>query len=235
MRNTLTALVVGLALGVSAPASAASTSVWDFTGGGGLSNPTSFDDGNGNIVNAYAFTQIDVVPNVFYGTDGVTLTQTSGGLGAHNDLEVLFGFIPIDSGSVDNTILRDILVFEFDSPAWSPVSINFTGVDFNDGATVYGWNGSLDLDFGIDDSNILFNASLPGLPDGTATLGFSLSETFKYLAVAGPEGFGDELFDNFRVAGLEGTVVPVPPALILMVTGLVGLGLFGRRRVKTSA
>lgn len=243
MRRLLTSLIIGFAVSVAGTAQAASTSIWDFTGGGGLSNPTSFDDGNGNTVKAYAFTQIDIVNDLFYGTSGVTLTQDGGGLGVLNDLESI-----LESPNVDNTILRDILVFEFDSSLWSPVSISFTGVDSNDTADVYGWNGSLDLPFGIDSSNILpwtllsYSPDGSGLfgefdPDGTATIGFDLAQTFQYIAVAGPQGFitNGAFADNFRVSGLTGTVVPVPPALILMLTAIGGLGLISRRREKRLA
>lgn len=241
MRKTLVAAVVGLSMAWAGVAHAATTSIWNLTGPGGLPNPAVFNDGSGNLVNVYGFTQIDIIGKVFYGTSGVKVTQTSGGLGVHNNLERgLFGR-EIDSDTLDNTILRDLLIFEFDTSAWSPVSISFTGVDFNDTALVYGWNGVLDLPTGIVDGNLLPYSILAYNPvfgefstTGTAKIGFNNPGTFKYLAVAGPEGFirSGAFADNFRVSELQGiaTIVPVPPAILLMMMGLAGIGLFGRRR-----
>ena len=95
-------------------------------------------------------------------------------------------------------------------------SFTLLNSDYNDDLSLFGGPGFSYLgEFRIPGSNVV---DFAGLSDAVLT-----GDIFGIAA------FGNN--DNFRIAGVTVSydAVPLPAALPLMLTGLIGLGLFGRR------
>ena len=146
------------------------------------------------------------------GEQDIFLTQSNSGLGVDNRNCFLFF---CDSNGLDGFGSNDIALFSFSKDV-TIESFTLLNSDYNDDLSLFGGPGFSYLgEFRIPGSNVV---DFAGLSDAVLT-----GDIFGIAA------FGNN--DNFRIAGVTVSydAVPLPAALPLMLTGLIGLGLFGRR------
>lgn len=98
------------------------------------------------------------------------------------------------------------------------LSVDFLGRANTLGTT--GWQDNVEYSFQIDFTSTLIRVFFDD------NLEFELTGTFS----DGAFGFYNFSQPSVRYAGLTEVVVPVPPALLLFVSGLAALGRFGSRR-----
>ena len=117
------------------------------------------------------------------------------------------------SHDIDGAILRnDLLAFNF-SHAVKLVSVRFARVDGNDVFDF--WKGGV----------YNFTAS---------TTLFPLIYTFAPNTIGKMFGFGTiSDVSDYKIRSITVSAVPLPPSALLFLTGLLGVGLLGRRRSKS--
>ena len=150
--------------------------------------------------------------NDLNGEQDIFLTQGQNGLGVDNRNCFLFF---CDSNQLDGFGSNDIALFSFSKDV-TIESFTLLDSDSNDDLSLFGGPSFSFLgEFRIPGSNVI---DFAGLSSALLT-----GDVFGIAAIGGN--------DNFRIAGVSVSydAVPVPAALPLMLTGLVGLGLFGRR------
>lgn len=221
MRYSVTAAALVAALGAANPAGAAV--MFNLTGNGGLAD-------------SYTFTKSGITLKVTPGTTDEALTtvttpegpdfryqvgQYSGGLGVTTHAH--------DSHQVDGANRNDILIFDFTAPAAQTqlLSVRFT---FNDGN---------------DDFTFWFDDDKDGKLDGDYIGKVDIPNNGKYTFAETYAGFlfgigAVDDYDNFKVKKIKVDVVaaphpaPIPMALPLLGSALVGLGVVGWRKSKSS-
>lgn len=163
-------------------------------------------------VTAGTFTNPDASGNVSIGaTNPNWISQNSEGLGVNR---------PFDSSEVDGSFGNDILLFSFLNTQVALSAIVFENVDNNDDMLFYSPemspnSFSSDIFNPILGSNELDEGIFQFEPDFIGT-------TFGIGAVGS--------LDNFRVARLKLTAVPLPAAGWMLLAGVGGLAAMKRRR-----
>ena len=127
----------------------------------------------------------------------------TGGLGVKS--------VPGDSRFVDGVDFNDILNLTF-SKKVKISSVLFSEVETGD-----------DFGFSID-GGAGSHLAIPLLTH-LYTFAGQIGKTFGFRA--------DDFNDDFRVKSITVSAVPLPPALLLFASGLLGIGLLGRRRNKS--
>lgn len=214
MRNLIVGVVasVGIALG----ASQANAVTFDFTGSDPADSVSKSFTVDGLTVTVTAGT----FPSNIFGNPNPSninfntrlVDQDPNGLGADG--------VP-DFDQVDGSFGNDVLVFTFSREVFFD-EITFGGVDGND-----------DFAFGsVTGNSFLRVVDFQDVVNPTAVSGFTtLAErtgTSFGIGAIGPN-------DNFTVASISVTPVPLPPALLLLGSALVGLGVMSRRRRQAAA
>jgi hypothetical protein len=153
------------------------------------------------------------------------------GLPAHSSVEINFLFAFIDSWDSDNgTVSPDYFMASIDfSTVLTITAANASGSHTYAGTSLgtgnFGWSGWIDRAFDM-------------APESALSIPHSGSTLFIYLWAAGGgfQGGDDESWaiDNFNVVvdttDAPQTPVPQPGTILLLASGLVGLGFVIRRR-----
>jgi len=207
------AAVVGTALVLSISSIAAqASSTFDFLSDRGLTS--SFDISSGDLdltVSAGYFDAAtgDVTPGGLFGTALVGTTAGSG-LGVSNFFDT--------NSEIDGFGFDDIAIFSFNKEVKFE-SVTFLNLDNDDEFTffagdplaVQGFDLAMDTDLAL--SNYISTMFGIGASDG----GF-FSPT-----------------DNFTIASISVTAVPLPSSLLLFGGALLGMGWLSRRKLKSAA
>lgn len=214
MFKTFTRVAVAATISAFALPTAAAT--FDFTGGA--------NGGNGNYDGNYSATvdgiTVDVTAGVYDGTDlfgsadtiietdcnGVFLcprvvTKNNEGLGVGED----FGIFGSISSDIDG-LIDDLITFTF-SQAVDLSTMAFSLVDADD-----------DFDLFIDGVLVSEENNIASLAAGTFGIGTSFSIG------------ADAITDDFRIASIEVSAVPLPASALLLLAGIGGLGALRRRK-----
>jgi hypothetical protein len=206
-----------IATALSATSASALTTTIDFgVGPTSIGTPTLVFTGGGLTVTATPYVTddlrnlVDASPAVVNSTHK-TSNVNKGGLGESN--------APGDTDHrIDGAILRNDLVGLVFNKAVKLKSVRFSEVDGSDVFDFYTSPGV---------AGYVFSAATP----------FPLAEyIFGGGGVIGSFfGFGatDRLSD-YKIRSVTVSAVPLPPAALLLVTGLFGIGALGRRRTKSA-
>lgn len=203
------------ALGVVALSTAASAITFDFTSPGTTdSTSTVFvEDGLTLTVTAGTF---DSTSNGTTIGSNRNVRQGADGLGAN---------FAQDGVQVDGANGSDVLVFTFSETVLLD-SISFANVDFND-TFAFGSVASTTFTRFVDFQDI----DSPNLASLFLSLSQRTGDAFGIGAI--------KFLDNFTVTGLDVSrvaAVPLPPALLMLGSALLGFGFIGsRRRRKVAA
>ena len=213
MRKHLLGVVAGVSLAISA--SAASAVTFSFTGVNEAdSQSKSFSVGGiGLTVTAGTFSSASNPSNINFSTRRVD--RDPDGLGADG-----VG----DGDQVDGSFGNDVLVFTFDQNVILE-SISFGNVDGNDDFAFGGVSGSSftrivnfqDVASSVLVSTFASPAQATGLAFGIGAIGSADNFTIKRLKVSAV------------------SAIPLPPAMLLLGTAIIGLGAISRRRRKAAA
>ncbi|MFT6559150.1 PEP-CTERM sorting domain-containing protein [Sneathiella sp.] len=206
VRNTVISLLAGAAALFSVTAAHAVSS-FDFTSGTSswTSGALSYSkDGIGLDVSAGRYTGGNVVDS------GYIRQYNSSGLAVYSS--TLF-----DNHEIDGWNHNDVAVFSFSQDVF------LTSVSFN-------YNSSDDqfayfFDTDNDGTLELINASLDANPTDTYTFAGLLLKAGDLFGI-GAIGYNDD----FKIASVTVSAVPLPPAMALFGAAMVGLGWLSRRR-----
>lgn len=137
-----------------------------------------------------------------------------------------------DSAQIDNVGDDEALVFDFGAAAFlESITLSLSG--FYDDILIYGTNdaavtaitsGGLSSITSI--STLLATITGTGVESASTIDLTGIATAYRYLIATIPGGSGD----GFRVKSVSASVVPVPAALPLLLSGLAGLGFAARRR-----
>ncbi|MBB5518825.1 hypothetical protein [Amphiplicatus metriothermophilus] len=211
-KNAALAAALSAAL-MGAPAQAAT---FTFAGlGGDLGETAVFTDGAHSVTAIAINTEQPPTPSLHQGLFG---------LGVNLGL--------LDSNQIDNVGDDEAIVFDFG------VIVNFESItlslaSFFDDYRIWGTNdGSVasctagGLSCLTSVSSLIASGAGSGL-EGLVTVNL-MGNAFRYLIATVPGGSGD----GYKVKSLAVSEVPVPGALVLLLTGLAGLGFAGRRTAR---
>ncbi|MEM1047678.1 MAG: hypothetical protein AAGL24_16080 [Pseudomonadota bacterium] len=210
-------LIVGLvaSVGIAFAAGQAQAATFGFTGTNELpTGSLSFTiDGITVDVTAGTFPGIGPGPNpsnINFATRLVD--QDPDGLGADGIL---------DGDQVDGALGNDVLVFTFSREVFFD-EITFGNVDGND-----------DFAFGsVTGNSFLRFVNFQDVVNPTQVASFTTPDQRRGTSFGiGAIGAAD----NFTIASISVTAVPLPPALLLLGSALVGLGFMSRRRRQAAA
>ena len=211
MKAGVSSVLAVSALAFTATAASA-VITWDFRNGpGGLSGEqghevtfTSTDGMFQTIASAWEDASGGTSANVFVSTAGVPLNH---GLGVKSSLDGQF------ANQLDNIDIEEWLSFE----KLAGIAF-FTGIEissgFQDGFTIYGSNTADGMDA------ILAQGTMTQAPQ---TIFFNASG-FDFIRVTPTSG------DAYRISTLFAAPVPEPGTLLLIGSGLVGMGITARKR-----
>jgi len=151
---------------------------------------------------------------------GTQVTQSNVGLGTSTAGDY--------NSTIDGFNANEILIAQLATPA-TLTEIAFTRIDFNDS-----------FDFFVDTNNdgilerVLSNVNIAANALSVDQLSFAFSIADLFEGASALFGFGASgTFDNFKISGLNFasvSEVPIPGALPLFTTGLLGFQLSRRRR-----
>jgi hypothetical protein len=206
-----------IATALSTTSASALTTTIEFGGATALGTPSLVFTGGGLTVTATPYVTddarnlVDASTAVVNSTKNVFGKPNKGGLGESN--------APGDTDHrIDGAILRNDLVGLVFNKAVKLKSVRFSEVDGSDVFDFYTSPGV---------AGYVFSAATP----------FPIAEyIFGGGGVIGSFfGFGatDKLSD-YKIRSVTVSAVPLPPAALLLVTGLFGIGALGRRRTKSA-
>ncbi|GAB4520252.1 MAG: hypothetical protein Kow00133_06630 [Amphiplicatus sp.] len=204
------------ALSVALMGASAQAATFTFAGfGGNLGQTAVFTDGAHAVTAIAINTEQPPVPSLHQGIFG---------------LGVNLGHL--DSNQIDNVGDDEAIVFDFGkivnfesitlslSSFWEDYQIWGT----NDGSVAACTAGGLGCLTSV--SSLIASGVGSGL-EGFVTVSL-MGNAFRYLIATVPGGSGD----GYKVKSLTVSEVPVPGALVLLLTGLAGLGFAGRRSAR---
>ena len=232
-RGLVMGVAVALVFGLSAGTSHAASVNLNVGVGGGFGNVLNLFDSEGTLVTVRAFS---------YANHGnlANIAQLQGfatGLGVSNQIEGLNS--PPGPHSTDNLISRDGILVEFELPvilgsatltAWNPTGANTATADSDvtywSGAGTLNTPGDLNADLlGAGTNNDTFE-----IAHGSArSFGFAPGGTVDWLFISARVGQEN---DGFKLQSLEYTVIPLPAAGWMGLSGLgVLAGMLRRRKL----
>jgi hypothetical protein len=209
MKMIRTCLAAAALTVASVSAASALTVTFNFTGPGAEQPTFNFSSGGINVT-ADAFTTDEARTTITNGVALVSRSQQSGsdpntgGLGVRN--------APGDLHEIDGAVgLNDLLTLFFDRKV-KLVSALFTRVT----------PGVDDFDFWTS-AGYQFTAAAPLTPT-EYLFGGVVDDTFRFGAVGSD--------DRYKLRSVTVSTVPLPPAAVLLVTGLLGIGALSRKKRK---
>lgn len=233
-------LLATSALLLTATFSHAATTTYDFTGSGPA--PLETGSGYGNTldygdfqVTAWATTGVPINSNSLI--DDAQILDYGSGLGVCNRTESCsFPNFQVDNMGDDDYVL---FVFDqavqFDSIVIDPYGyfdrdITFWTANISTPADLTGLDpAALDFPGSTIFGDPTFNYNTWGYGPKTINLNGGIGNALLFAAQADPGNIGD--YDAFKITSLTTTVVPVPAALWLFGSGLIGLVGLARRRI----